>query len=377
VAKKATNEERPTQDYRILNEWTIRDRYPLPLISELIDKLSKAKWFSKMDVRWGYNNIRIKEGDEWKAAFVTPLGEFEPTVMFFGMCNSPSTFQKMMNTIFHELIQSGVVVIYLDDILVFTDTKMEHHKIVREVLEILRKNNLYLQPKKCAFETQEIEYLGLIIKPGKIAMDPAKLNGIKDWPVPKNVKEIQRFRGFANFYRRFIQDFSKICKPLDLLTRKDQKWEWGPEQQKAFEGLKEIFTTAPILLNPDGSQPFTIEADASDFAMGAILSQYGEDNKLHPCAYFSKSMNSAERNYEIYDKEMLAIVRALEEWRHYVEGQGHKITIWSDHQNLQYFKTAQTLTRRQARWSLFLAQFDFEIAHRPGSLSGKPDALSR
>ena len=222
--KKKDGSLRLVQDYRKLNEMTIKNSYPLPLISELVTKLRKARWYTKLDVRWGYNNVRIKEGDEWKAAFRTSRGLFEPLVMFFGLTNSPATFQTMMNDLFTELIDEGVVIIYLDDILIYTETMEEHQKIVKRVLEILRKNHLYLKAEKCEFEKDRVEYLGLIISPGKIEMDPVKVEGVSKWPSPSNVKEVQSFVGFANFYRRFIKDFADIARPLHDLTRKDAPW---------------------------------------------------------------------------------------------------------------------------------------------------------
>jgi hypothetical protein len=199
----------PTQDYRKLNNATIKNRYPLPLISELIDILGNAKIFSKMDVRWGYNNIRIKEDDEWGAAFHTNLGLFEPTVMFFGLTNSPATFQSFMNSIFKPLIDRGVVAVYMDDILVFTETNEQHTAVVREVLKILRDNNLFLKPEKCVYHQPEVKYLGLIIGNKQARMDPTKVSAIHDWPVPTKKQELQRFLGFCNFYCRFIKDYSK------------------------------------------------------------------------------------------------------------------------------------------------------------------------
>ena len=208
-------------------------------------------------------------------------------------------------------------------------------------------------------------------------MDPVKVAGVTEWPIPSNRKEVQSFLGFTNFYRRFIQGFSHLARPLFDLTRKDTDWRWGAEEQSAFNSLKERITMAPILALPDNSRPFRIEADSSDFATGAVLSQQSpEDNKWHPVAFLSKSLSPVERNYEIHDKEMLAIVRALEEWRHFVEGAEHHCEIWTDHKNLQYFMTAEKLNRRQARWSLLLARFDFIMHHRPSKSMGKTDALS-
>ena len=374
--KKKDGTLRLVVDYRKLNEITVKNRYPLPLTMELVDALQKAKVFTTLDLRWGYHNVRLKEGDEWKAAFRTKEGHFEPTVMTFGLTNAPATFQHMMNDIFKDLI--GVyVIIYLDDLLIFSEDESMHDEHVREVLRRLRENDLFCKPEKCKFRQSTVEYLGLLISQGNVSMDPAKVAAVVDWPTPKKLKDVQAFIGFANFYRRFIRDFSHIVRPLTNLAKKDSKWVWGPDQQHAFDELKRQFTTAPILAMPDLDRPFTIECDASDFATGAVLSQKGKDDLLHPVAFLSKSLNDAERNYEIYDKELLAIVRALDEWRHYLEGAAYKLDIVSDHRNLLYFAEARRITRRQARWSLFLSRFNFEIRHKAGKLLGKPDALSR
>jgi len=246
--------------------------------------------------------------------------------------------------------------VYLDDILIFMETLEEHRKVTWRVMELLWKHNLFLKPKKCKFEKTEVEYLRVIIAQNSVKMDPVKLAGVMEWPTPYNRKEVQSFLGFTNVYRRFIQGFSHLARPLFDLTQKDTEWRWGAEEQSAFDSLKEQITTAPILALLDNLRPFQIEADSSDFATGAMLSQQSpEDNKWHPVAFLSKSLSPVEWNYKIHNKEMLAIVRALEEWRHFVEGVEHRCEIWTDHKNLQYFMTAKKLNRRQARWSLLLA----------------------
>jgi hypothetical protein len=376
--KKKDGSLRLVQDYRALNAITVKNKYPLPLISELIETLRGARYFTKLDVRWGFNNVRIKEGDEWKAAFRTNRGLFEPLVMFFGLTNSPATFQTMMNDLFRELVTEGSVVVYLDDILIFTESVEEHREVTRRVLKILEENRLFLKPSKCEFEKTKVEYLGVIISHNSVEMDPVKVAGVAEWPTPLNKKQVQSFLGFTNFYRRFIQDFSHHARPLFDLTKNDVKWRWESEERSAFESLKAQITSAPILSSPDNSSPFRIEADSSDFATGAVLSQQSsEDEKWHPVAFLSKSLSAVERNYEIHDKEMLAIIRAIEEWRHFLEGAEHPFEVWTDHKNLEYFRTAKKLNRRQARWSLVLARFDFTLHHRPGKSMGKSDALSR
>jgi transposase InsO family protein len=376
--KKKDGSLRLVQDYRALNAKTVKNAYPLPLISDLINRLRGARYFTKLDVRWGYNNVRIKEGDEWKAAFRTNRGLFEPLVMFFGLTNSPATFQTMMNDIFQDLISEGVVCVYLDDILIFTETLEEHDRVTRLVLERLRQYKLYLRHDKCEFARTKIEYLGLIISHGQAEMDPVKVAGVADWPTPSNRKEVQSFLGFTNFYRRFIQGFSDLARPMFDLTRKDSAWQWGKAEDAAFEAIRNRVISAPILSFPDETRPFRVEADSSDFATGAVLQQQSpEDDKWHPVAYYSKSLSAVERNYEIHDKEMLAVIRALEDWRHFLEGAHHKFEIWTDHKNLEYFMTAKKLNRRQARWSLYLSRFNFSMHHRPGRSMGKSDALSR
>src|SRR5467141_525887 len=305
-------------------------------------------------------------------------GLFEPLVMFFGLTNSPATFQTMMNDIFEGLITEGHVVVYLDDILIFTETLDEHQRITRRVLELLEKHKLYLHADKCEFEKTTVEYLGVIISHNSVVMDPVKIAGIAEWPTPTSKKEVQSFLGFTNFYWRFIKDFSEHAHPLFNLTRNNCAWRWKASEQSAFDKLKESVTSAPVLVSPDSTKPFRIEADSSDFATGAVLSQVSaEDEKWHPVAFFSKSLSPVERNYEIHDKEMLAIIRSLQEWRHFVEGTEHPCEILTDHKNLEYFMTAKQLNRRQARWSLYLSRFDFTLSHRPGKSMAKAAALSR
>ncbi|GLB39276.1 putative retrotransposable element tf2 155 kda protein type 1-like [Lyophyllum shimeji] len=373
--KKKDGSLRPVQDYRRLNDITIKNRYPLPLVSEIIDKLRGAKYFTKFDVRWGYNNIRIREGDEWKAAFITNRGLYEPLVMFFGLTNSPATFQTMMNDIFRDLIVRGVVIVYMDDILIYTTTLEEHRKVTREVLEILKHHRLFLKPEKCEWEQKKILYLGVIVSEEGVEMDPAKVEAVASWPTPRDKHELQQFLGFANYYRRFVKDYSRIAWRLHRLTG-HTPWSWGGEEQKAFENLRTAITTGPVLALPTDDDPYRVEADSSGYATGATLMQR-QHGIWRPVAFLSQSLNDTERNYEIHDREMLAIMRALSEWRHYLVGAAHPVEILSDHQNLQYFMTARKLNRRQARWSLKLADYDFTLVHKPGSTMGKSDALSR
>jgi len=376
--KKKDGSLRLVQDYRALNSMTVKNKYPLLLISELVLQLRRARYFTKLDVRWGFNNVCIKPGDEWKAAFRTNQGLFEPLVMFFGMTNSPATFQTMMNDIFRDLIAEGIMVVYLDNILIFTRTEEKHVKAIRWVLQVLQEHKLFLCLEKCEFCKERIKYLGLVISENEVSMDLVKVAGVREWPTLKNKTDVQAFLGFINFYRRVIWDFSAKAQPLFDLTRSEQVWTWSRREQTAFEDLKMAVTTALVLMSPQDLKPFRVEADSLDFATGAVLSQQSmADGKWHSVVFYSKSLSSVERNYKIHDKEMLAIIRALEEWRHFLEGATHPIEIWTNHKNLKYFMTAKKLNRHQACWSLHLARFDFLLHHRPGRTMGKPDALSR
>ena len=362
-------------DYRKLNEMTIRNSYPLPLISELLDRVKGAKVFTKLDLKSAYNLVRIKEGDEYKTAFRTRYGHFEFLVMPFGLKNAPATFQHFINDVLSDYLDDFVIS-YIDDILIFSNTIEEHHEHVKKVLKKLLENNLYVKLEKCEFDKSETTFLGYVLSKDGLKMDKEKVKAILDWPVPTNVKEVQSFIGLCNYYRLFIKDFAKIANPIHKLTRKNVPFIWGNDQQHAFDKLKEMFTSAPILRNPDSNKPFIVETDASNFAVGAVLSQEF-DGQLHPVAFLSKSLTQCQRNYQIYDKELLAIKVALEEWRHYLEGARHQFIVYTDHKNLTFPRKPEMLSQRQIRWYEFLSRFDFKLVYRAGKKSGKPDLLSR
>jgi len=302
---------------------------------------------------------------------------FEPTVMFFGLTNSPTTFQAMMNDLLRDLVVEEKVAVFIDDVMVATETEERHNKIVEEVLRRLEENDLFVKPEKCVWKVREVGFLGVIIGEDGVRMEKEKVQGVIEWPVPKSVKDVQKFLGLANYYRWFVKDFAKIARPLHEMTRKENKWSWRERQQKAFEELKERFTTEPVLVTPDLDKKMRVEADASDFATGGVLSIKCKDKKWRPVAYISKLLNEAKRNYEIHDKEMLAIIRCLEVWRHFLEGAKDWFEIWTDHKNLEYFMKAQKLNQRQARWSLYLSRFDFALKHVAGKSMGRADSLSR
>jgi len=333
--------------------------------------------FTKMDLRWGYNNVRIKKGDEWKVAFMMHIGSFEPVVMFFGLTNSPATFQTMMNDIFRDLINKGDVATFIDDVLVGTETEEGHNELVEEILRRLEEHDLYVKPEKCEWKVREVGFLGVVIGPNGIKMEKEKVKGVLEWPTPKCVKDVQKFLGLANYYRRFVKDFAEITRPMHRLVQKQEKWNWGSKQEEAFKELKEIFTSEPVLAAPDLDKEMRVEADASDYATGGVLSMKCENKRWRPVAYISKSLNDTKKNYEIHDKEMLVVIRCLEAWRHFLEGAWIKFKVWTDHKNLEYFMSSQKLNRHQARWALFLSHFDFKLVHVPGTKMEKADGLSR
>ena len=292
--KKKDGKLHPCQDYCYLNEHTIHDAYPLPLISDLVDKLKDARYFTKFDVRWGYNNVHIKNGHQWKVAFITHKGLFEPMVMFFGLNNSPATFQRFMNDSFRDMIAEGWLIIYMDDLLIFTPDKATHIQRTHQVLQWMTELDLHLKLEKCQFASTEVEYLGMIVKLGQLAMDPVKLDGIASWPTPTKVREVRSFLDFANFYCCFIPDYSTIACPLLNLTKKDHCWDWTPEVQTSFDNLKQLFLSKPILQLSNFSKLFAIATNASRDASGAILLQTDSNGDWHPCSYLSQTFSPTE-----------------------------------------------------------------------------------
>lgn len=363
-------------DYRALNAITIKNRYPIPLLNETLARLSKARYYSKLDIIAAFNKLRIAKGDEWLTAFRTRYGLFEYLVMPFGLANAPSTFQHFVNDVLRPYLDVFCTA-YIDDILIFSDSLEEHKKHVNLVLEALSNAGLQLDVDKCEFHKTEVLYLGLIISTNGISMDPEKVSAIVDWETPQNTTDVRAFIGFSNFYRRFIAGFSDLVKPLVELTKKNAIFTFGEACKRAFDELKNAFTTAPILKHFDPEAPCIVEADSSDYTTAGVLSQYDSDGVLHPVAFYSKRLSPAECNYEIYDKELLAIIRCFEQWRPELEGAAFPVEVLSDHKNLQYFCTTKQLSHRQARWSEYLSRFNFVIKYRPGSQGQKPDSLTR
>ncbi len=371
--KKKTSELRLCVNFRGLNKISKKDHYPLPLISDL---LNSTRIYTKLDLRHAYHLVRIAEGDEWKIAFWTHYGSFEWRVMPFGLTNAPTVFQHFMNNIFADMLDVSVVV-YLDNILIYSNNPVEHRAHVREVLCRLRANGLYCKGSRCEFHQDSMEYLGYILSPEGLHMSEDKVKAILDWPVPRKVKDIQSFLGFTNFYHRFIHEYSDIIIPLTRLTRKGTPWKFDDKCMAAFNELKQAFTHTPILTHWVPDQQLVVETNASNYAIAAILSIYLEDGEIHPIAFLSQSLHNAELNYDTHDKELLAIFEAFKYWRHYLEGSADLIDVVTDHKNLEYFSTTKILTRRQVRWSEYLSQFNLVIRFQPGKLGGKPDTLTR
>ena len=360
-------------DYRALNRVTVHNRYPLPRIDELLDRLQGAKLFTKIDLRSGYHQIRVHPEDVHKTAFRTRYGHFEFLVLPFGLTNAPVTFMHLMHSIFREQLDDFIV-IFLDDILVYSKDLEGHVTHVRKTLEILRQNQLYAKVSKCAFFQSSVEYLGHIVSAEGLAVDPAKVKAVQEWKVPTSVTEIRSFLGLAGYYRRFIPQFAKIAAPLTNLTRKNTPFTWSLREGEAFKELKEVLQHAPVLQLADPTRDYIVTTDASDFAMGAVLSQVWEDGE-HPIAYESRKMNATKMNYPTHERELLAVIHALRVWRHYLLGKRFK--IFTDHHSLKYLMTQPNLSKRQARWVEMLAEFDFEVVHRPGKSNVVADALSR
>ena len=293
VSKK-NRSKRMVMDYYSLNEQTIKNNYPLPLIIDLIDNIESKKVFMKMDLQWGFNNVRIKEGDKWKGAFTMHVGSFEPIVMFFGIMNSLAIFQAIMSEILRDLINKGKVAAFVDDMLVGMETEEGYDEIVEEILKRLEENDLYIKLEKCIQKARRIGFLGIVIGPNRIEMEKEKVDGVLSWPEPKNVKDIRKFLGLANYYRRFIKDFAQVTRPMNMLTRKDVKWQWRSEQQKTFDELKQVFTTRLVLAAPDLDKEFRVETDASNYATRGVLSMKCSDELWRPVAFISKSLSNIE-----------------------------------------------------------------------------------
>ncbi|KAK1574153.1 hypothetical protein QYE76_019008, partial [Lolium multiflorum] len=369
LVPKPDETQRMCMDCRPINAITVRYRHPIPRLDDMLDELSGATIFSKIDLRSGYHQIRMAIGDEWKTAFKTKLGLYEWLVMPFGLSNAPSTFMRLMNHILRPLIGKSVVV-YFDDILIYSKNLEDHVQHVREVLCILRHEKLFANLPKCHFAQNKLVFLGFVVSANGIEVDSSKVEAIHNWPTPTNVGQVRSFHGLAGFYRRFVKDFSTIACPLNELTKKNVPFVWGKAQQKAFDELKKRLTEAPLLALPDFAKTFEIECDASGLGIGGVLMQNGK-----PVAYYSEKLDGARLNYPIYDKELYALVRVLEVWQHYLWPK--EFVIHSDHESLKYLKSQHNLNKRHAKWVEFIESFPYVIKYKKGKENVVADALSR
>lgn len=360
-------------DFRKLNDVTVGDAFPLPNIEEILDQLGHSKYFTTLDLASGFHQIQMKPEDVPKTAFSTPSGHYEFLRMPFGLKNAPATFQRLM-TVALSGLQGLQCFIYLDDVVIFASTVEEHSQRLCNIFERLRNNNLLLQPDKCEFMHKEVAYLGHIISDKGISPNPEKVKAIKDYPIPQNPKQIKQFLGLIGYYRRFIKDFSKFAKPLTVLLKKDVSFNWSSEQDQSIEYFKAALTQAPILQYPDFSREFLLTTDASNYAIGAILSQ-GEVGKDLPIAFASRTLNKAECNYSTIERELLAIIWAAEHFRPYLYGR--KFTILTDHRPLTWLFNCRNPNSRLIRWRLRLEEFTYEIRYKPGRVNSNVDALSR
>ncbi|KAL0560668.1 hypothetical protein IC582_001078 [Cucumis melo] len=367
--KKKNGSMRLCIDYRELNKVTVKNRYPLPRIDDLFDQLQGATVFSKIDLRSGYHQLRIKDEDVPKTAFRSRYGHYEFIVMSFGLTNAPAVFMDLMNRVFREFLDTFVIV-FIDDILIYSKTETEHEEHLRMVLQTLRDNKLYAKFSKCEFWLKQVSFLGHVVSKDGVSVDPAKIEAVTGWTRPSTVSEVRSFLGLAGYYRRFVENFSRIATPLTQLTRKGAPFVWSKACEDSFQTLKQKLVTAPVLTVPDGSGSFVIYSDASKKGLGCVLMQQSK-----VVAYASRQLKSHEQNYPTHDLELAAVVFALKIWRHYLYGE--KIQIFTDHKSLKYFFTQKELNMRQRRWLELVKDYDCEILYHPGKANVVADALSR
>src|SRR5688572_30473635 len=356
-------------DYRPLNAVTIKNKYPLPRIDVLVDQLVGANVFSNIDLRSGYHQIKIRASDIPKTTFSTRYGLCEYLVMSFGLTNAPTYFMYLMYSIFMPELDKFVVV-FIDDILVYSRNEEEHAGHLHVVLQCLGEHHLYAKLSKCDFWLKEIKFLGHTISQDGIAVDPDKVQEVMNWKPPTTVRQIRSFLGLAGYYRRFIPDFSRIAKPITELLKKEVKFVWSQKCEDAFHALRQHLTTAPVLAQPDSSKPFDVYCDASGTGLGCVLMQ---DNRV--IAYASRALRPHEQNYPTHDLELAAVVHALKMWRHYL--MGTHCNIFTDHKSLKYIFTQADLNIRQRRWLELIKDYDLEVHYHPGKANVVADALSR
>ncbi|GJT16292.1 putative reverse transcriptase domain-containing protein [Tanacetum coccineum] len=356
-------------DYRELNKLTVKNRYPLLRIDDLFDQLQGSRVYSKIDLRSGYHQLRVREEDIPKTAFRTRYGHYEFQVMLFGLTNAPAVFMDLINRVCKPYLDRFVIV-FIDDILIYSKSRKEHEGHLKLILKLLKEEELYAKFSKYEFWLSRVQFLGHMIDSEGIHVDPAKIESIKDWASPKTPTEIRQFLGLAGYYRRFIKVFSKIARPMTKLTQKSVKFDRGEKAEAAFQLLKQKLCSAPILALPEGSENFMVYYDASHKGLGAVLMQ-----REKVIAYASRQLKVHEKNYTTHDLELGAVVFALKMWRHYLYGT--KCVVFTDHKSLQHILDQKELNMRQRRWLELLSDYDCEIRYHPGKANVVADALSR
>jgi len=356
-------------DYRQLNKITMKNKYLLPRIDDLFDQFKGARAFSKIDLRSGYYQMKIKEADVAKTAFRTRYGHYEFLVLPFGLTNAPTLFMDLMNRVFQPYLDKFVVV-FIDDILVYSNSFEEHEEHLRQTLQTLRDHQLYAKLSKCEIWLKRVTFLGHVISTEGVFVDPQKVEAVLKWERPTLITEIRSFLGLAGYYRIFIEGFSLIATPLTQLTRKNKKWVWSEECEKSFQELKRRLTTAPMLTLPSGTEGFVVYSDASGKGLGCVLKQHGK-----VIAYASRQLKTHEVNYLVHDLELAAVVFALRIWRHYLYGS--QTQIFTDHKSLKYLMSQKELNMQQKRWIELIKDYDCTIKYHPGKANVVADALSR
>ena len=367
--KKKDGTLRLCVDYRKLNRVTVKNKYPLPRVEDLFDQLNETCYFSKIDLRSRYHQLRVRDSNIPKTAFRTRYGHFEFVVMPFGLTNAPVAFMDLMNRIYRSYLDQFVVV-FVDDILIYSKGRAEHEQHLQLALQVLRENQLYAKLEKCDLWLQEIQFLGHMVSKEGISVDPAKVEVVMRWERPKSVFEIRSFLGLAGYYCRFIENFSRIACPMTRLTRKGVSFDWNDKREESFQELKKRLTTTSVLITLVSGEKYTIFCDASRVGLGCVLMQKGR-----VVAYASRQLKKHEENYPTHDLELAAVVFSLKLWRHYLYGES--LEVFSDHKSLKYIFTQRDLNARQRRWMETLKDFDFSLQYHPGKANVVADALSR
>jgi hypothetical protein len=368
LVKKADGSWRFCVDYRALNALTVKDAFPIPVVDELLDELNGAHFFTKLDLRSGYHQVRMRAEDVHKTAFRTHDGLYEFLVMPFGLCNAPATFQALMNEVLRPYLRRFVLV-FFDDILIYSSSWADHLRHLRAVLASLRQHRLFVKRSKCAFGVPSVGYLGHIISADGVAMDPAKVQAIHDWPQPRSPRAVRGFLGLAGYYRKFVHNYGAIAAPLTALLKKEG-FTWNDDAAAAFTALKAAVTSAPVLALPDFTKPFVVECDASTYGFGAVLLQ-----EAHPLAFFSRPVAPRHRSLAAYERELIGLVLAVRHWRPYLWGR--RFTVRTNHYSLKYLLDQRLATIPQHHWVGKLLGFDFVVEYKSGATNTVADALSR